>query len=79
MARHLMRLRSACSRRDLRSALFELKEIEPDYNPSKELLARAFEADLIPPGRRGGQQTRELEPRSRSCDGIGRLTVSVGA
>lgn len=47
MAQHLARLRAACSRRDVKAALFELKEIEPDYNPSKEILTRAFENDLL--------------------------------
>jgi FlaA1/EpsC-like NDP-sugar epimerase len=46
MAQHLARLRAACSRRDVKGVLFELKEIEPDYNPSKEILIRAFERDL---------------------------------
>jgi FlaA1/EpsC-like NDP-sugar epimerase len=47
MASHLARLRGACSRRDLKTALFELKEIEPGYNPGKEVLTRAFEGDLM--------------------------------
>jgi FlaA1/EpsC-like NDP-sugar epimerase len=46
MANHLVKLRSACDRRDLKAVLFELKEIEPDYNPGKEVLTRAFEHDL---------------------------------
>ncbi|HYP06195.1 MAG TPA: nucleoside-diphosphate sugar epimerase/dehydratase [Bryobacteraceae bacterium] len=46
MPQHLARLRAACARRDVKAALFELKEIEPDYNPSKEILTRAFEGDL---------------------------------
>lgn len=47
MERHLSRLRSACDRRDIKALLFELKEIEPDYNPSKEILNRAFENDMF--------------------------------
>jgi FlaA1/EpsC-like NDP-sugar epimerase len=46
MLEHLSRLRAACARRDLKSVVFELKEIEPDYNPSKDILNRAFSADL---------------------------------
>ncbi len=45
MIEHLARLRAACDRRDFKSVMFELKEIEPDYNPSKEVLTRAFESD----------------------------------
>jgi FlaA1/EpsC-like NDP-sugar epimerase len=44
MADHLARLRGACERRDSKALMFELKEIEPDYNPSKEILTRAFES-----------------------------------
>ena len=47
MAEHLAKLRAACDRRDLKAVLFELKEIEPDYNPGKDVLTRAFEHDLI--------------------------------
>jgi FlaA1/EpsC-like NDP-sugar epimerase len=47
MAAHLARLRAACDRRDLKAALFELKEIEPGYNPGKEILSRASEADRL--------------------------------
>lgn len=46
MAEHLARLRGACDRRDFKAVLFELKEIEPDYNPSKEALMLAFGRDL---------------------------------
>jgi FlaA1/EpsC-like NDP-sugar epimerase len=46
MVEHLARLRGACERRDFKALMFELKEIEPDYNPSKEILTRAFESGL---------------------------------
>jgi FlaA1/EpsC-like NDP-sugar epimerase len=46
MSEHLARLRSACERRDYKAAIFELKRIEPDYNPSTEVLQRAFASDL---------------------------------
>jgi FlaA1/EpsC-like NDP-sugar epimerase len=43
MTRHLNVLRSACEQRDVRQLVFELKEMVPDYNPSKELLRRLIE------------------------------------
>jgi FlaA1/EpsC-like NDP-sugar epimerase len=43
MTRHLNVLRSACDRRDVRKLVFELKEMIPDYNPSKEVLQRLIE------------------------------------
>jgi FlaA1/EpsC-like NDP-sugar epimerase len=43
MARHLAVLRTACETRDLRRLIFELKDVVPDYNPSRELLERLIE------------------------------------
>jgi FlaA1/EpsC-like NDP-sugar epimerase len=43
MTQHLKVLRSACDRRDIRSLVFELKEMVPDYNPSKEILQQLIE------------------------------------
>lgn len=43
MARHLSVLRSACEQRDLRRLVFELKELVPDYSPSRELLQQLVE------------------------------------
>ncbi len=48
MMQHLARLRRACERRDIRSLLLDLKEIVPDYNPSREILHRALEAGPRP-------------------------------
>ncbi len=45
MAHHLAVLRGACESRDLRRLVLELKELVPDYNPSKELLARLIDPD----------------------------------
>jgi hypothetical protein len=44
--RHLSVLRSAVEKRDIRLLLLELKDMVPDYNPSKELLERVMETDL---------------------------------
>jgi len=44
---HLAVLRNACEKRDLRALIFELKDMVPDYNPSKELLKRIIEPDLL--------------------------------
>ena len=43
---HLAVLRKACESRDLRMLMFELKDMVPDYNPSKELLHQIIEPDL---------------------------------
>jgi FlaA1/EpsC-like NDP-sugar epimerase len=43
---HLTVLRQACEARDLRMLMFELKDMVPDYNPSKELLRRVIEPDV---------------------------------
>jgi hypothetical protein len=43
MTQHLSVLRSACEQRDVRKLVFELKDMIPDYNPSKELLRRLIE------------------------------------
>jgi FlaA1/EpsC-like NDP-sugar epimerase len=43
MTQHLSVLRSACEQRDVRKLVFELKDLVPDYNPSKELLERLIE------------------------------------
>jgi FlaA1/EpsC-like NDP-sugar epimerase len=43
MTRHLSVLRGACDQRDVRKLVFELKDMIPDYNPSKELLQRLIE------------------------------------
>jgi FlaA1/EpsC-like NDP-sugar epimerase len=43
MTQHLDVLRRACDRRDVRELVFELKDMIPDYNPSKELLQRLIE------------------------------------
>jgi FlaA1/EpsC-like NDP-sugar epimerase len=42
---HLSALRKACESRDLRMLMFELKDVVPDYNPSKELLRRITEPE----------------------------------
>jgi FlaA1/EpsC-like NDP-sugar epimerase len=43
MTRRLTVLRNACERRDVRKLVFELKDMIPDYNPSKELLQLLIE------------------------------------
>jgi len=44
--RHLAALRGACERRDLAALVLELKDIVPDYAPSRGLLERSFSGDL---------------------------------
>lgn len=44
MAGHVEGLREICRRRDLAGLILTLKEMIPDYNPSKELLGRALES-----------------------------------
>jgi len=44
---HLTVLRNACEKRDVRALMLELKDIVPDYNPSKELLKRIIDPDLL--------------------------------
>jgi len=44
--RHLAVLRGACERRDLKSLVFEMKSIVPDYTLSKELLERLLEPGM---------------------------------
>jgi FlaA1/EpsC-like NDP-sugar epimerase len=45
--RHLAALRNACERRDLPALVFTLKDLAPDYNPSKEILQRLLEPGLV--------------------------------
>lgn len=63
MLEHLARLRAACVSRDFKSVLFALKEIEPDYNPSKEVLTRAFEGE---PARVSGLSSASADESSYS-------------
>jgi FlaA1/EpsC-like NDP-sugar epimerase len=44
--RHLSVLRNACEGRDLRALMLELKDMVPDYNPSKEVLHKITEPGL---------------------------------
>ena len=43
--RHLGVLRKSCEIRDLRTLMFELRDMVPDYNPSNELLRRIIGPD----------------------------------
>ncbi len=43
---HVAALRRACESRDLRNLVLELKDIVPDYNPSRELLTQILEPGL---------------------------------
>ncbi len=47
VTRHLGALRNACEARDLRTLMLELKDIVPDYNPSKEMLHKITEPGLF--------------------------------
>ena len=47
ITRHLGALRNACEARDLRALMLELKDIVPDYNPSKEMLHKITEPGLF--------------------------------
>ncbi|MGA7234387.1 MAG: nucleoside-diphosphate sugar epimerase/dehydratase [Bryobacteraceae bacterium] len=72
MAYHLNALRAACEGRDLLKLVLELKDVVPDYNPSKELLAR-----LIDPGHfRLARAVEAAEGVRESVDGV-RLAVGV--
>jgi FlaA1/EpsC-like NDP-sugar epimerase len=45
--RHLGALRYACEARDLRALMLELKDMVPDYNPSKDVLHKITEPGLV--------------------------------
>lgn len=68
MAAHLMRLRSASSKRDVAALLTALKDIVPDYNPSKALLARALESDLLRMSNAVGRASAWQEKSAAGCD-----------
>jgi FlaA1/EpsC-like NDP-sugar epimerase len=70
IAHHLGALRAACESRDILRLVLELKDVVPDYNPSKELLAR-----LIEPGHfRLARAVEAAETVRASLDGV-RLAV----
>ena len=45
--KHLSALRRACESRDLRMLLLELKDMVPDYNPSRDLLQQILEPGIV--------------------------------
>ena len=60
--RHLAVLRGACERRDLRTLIFELKSMVPDYTLSKELLQRVTEPEMA-------RLAAAIEPRAVEISG----------
>ncbi len=71
MARHLGVLRAACESRDIRRLVLELKDMVPDYNPSKELLAR-----LIDPGH--FRLARAIDAAETAVAPVEEVRVAVG-
>jgi len=65
MTQHLSVLHSACEQRDVRKLVFELKDMIPDYNPSKELLDR-----LIEPGFRLAGEVEAAGKRMQPAAGL---------
>ena len=71
IARRLEVLRRACESRDLRRLVLELKDLVPDYTPSKELMAR-----MIDPGH--FRLARAVEAADEAVVSLREAAIAVG-
>jgi FlaA1/EpsC-like NDP-sugar epimerase len=69
--RHLGSLRSACEARDLRALMLELKDMVPDYSPSKDVLQRIAERGLVRLSEAVDRDSRPAPADLSSISGLG--------